>query len=37
MSKYKAVRTNGYASKKEARRAEEMKMLERFGEITELK
>ncbi len=33
MSKYKAVRTNGYASKKEAARAAELKMLVNAGII----
>ena len=37
MSKYRAVRTNGYASKKEAARAAELKLLERAGLIAELK
>lgn len=36
MSKYKAVRTNGFASKREARRFDELKLLERAGEISEL-
>jgi len=31
--KYKAVKTNGYASKKEARRAQELHLLEKAGEI----
>lgn len=37
MSKYRAIRTNGYASKREARRANNLAILERAGEITELK
>lgn len=36
MSKYRAVRTNGYASKKEAKRAGELKLLEQLGEISDL-
>jgi len=36
MSKYHAVKTNGYASKKEARRAEELKLLLFVGKISEL-
>lgn len=36
-SKYRAIRTNGYASKKEAARAEELKLLERAGRITVLR
>ncbi len=37
MSKYRAVRTNGYASKREARRANDLAILERIGDISELK
>ena len=37
MSKYRAIKTNGYASKKEAKRADELKLLERAGHITELR
>jgi len=37
MSKYKAVRTGKYASKREAKRAEELKLLERAGEISGLR
>ena len=33
-SKYRAVKTNGYASKKEAKRAAELKLLEKAGKIT---
>lgn len=36
-SKYKAVKTGKYASKAEARRAEELKLLERSGAITGLR
>ncbi len=36
MSKYKAQRHNGYASKREANRAADLQLLERIGEITEL-
>ncbi|BDU72359.1 DUF1064 domain-containing protein [Mesoterricola silvestris] len=36
-SKYKNVRTNGFASKREAKRAFELQLLERAGEITDLK
>lgn len=36
-SKYGAIRTNGHASRKEARRAEELKLLERAGIITDLR
>lgn len=32
-TKYKAVRTDGYASKKEAKRAAELELLEKLGEI----
>lgn len=37
MSKYGAIRTNGYASKREASRAQALKILERAGNISELK
>ena len=33
MSKYKNIKTNGYASKREAKRAAELNLLERIGEI----
>ncbi len=36
-NKYGAKRTNGYASKREAARAAELKLLERSGEITDLR
>ena len=36
-SKYGAVKTNGYSSKKESIRAAELKLLERAGHITELR
>lgn len=36
-SKYGNVRTNGFASKKEARRAQELQLLEKAGEIHDLK
>lgn len=32
-SKYRSQRTDGYASKREARRASELELLERLGEI----
>jgi|SRR5215831_100095 len=35
-NKYRAIRTNGYASRKEARRAFELNLLERAGEISDL-
>lgn len=35
-SKYKAVRTNGFASKKEANRYQELTLLERAGKISNL-
>ncbi len=35
MSKYKAVRTNGYASKKEAAMAAKLQLLARAGNITD--
>lgn len=37
MSKYKSVRTNGYASQREAKRAGVLSVLERTGNITDLK
>ena len=36
MSKYRAIRTNGYASKKEAKRAQELQILLFAGKISEL-
>ncbi len=36
-TKYRAVKTNGYASKKEAKRAQELRLLERAGKISQLK
>ena len=36
-SKYRAIRTNGYASKKEAKRGAELEMLEKAGEIRTLR
>lgn len=36
MNKYGAKKTNGYASKREAERAFELKMLERDGKISDL-
>ena len=36
MTKYHAKPTEGYASKREARRASELKLLERAGKISEL-
>jgi len=36
MAKYRNVKTNGYDSKKESVRANELKLLERAGHITEL-
>lgn len=36
MSKYRNKRTNGYASKREAARAQELKILERAGKISGL-
>jgi hypothetical protein len=35
-SKYHAVQTNGYASKKEFRRAQELQLLQKCGEISDL-
>jgi hypothetical protein len=37
MSKYRNKRTNGYASKREASRAESLKWMEKAGDITDLK
>lgn len=36
MNKYRNVKTNGYASKKEATRAQELKLLQLAGQITGL-
>jgi hypothetical protein len=36
-SKYHNVRTNGFASKKEAKRFQELKLLEKAGEIRDLR
>lgn len=36
-NKYKNIKVNGYDSKKEARRATELKLIERSGSIRELK
>ena len=36
MSKYSNTKHNGYDSKREARRADELKLLEKAGEITSL-
>ena len=36
-NKFGAIRTNGYASKGEAKRAEELKLLEKAGQISDLK
>jgi Protein of unknown function (DUF1064) len=36
LSKYRAVRTNGYASKAEARRAQELELLRRCGEVSDI-
>lgn len=36
-SKYSNVRTNGFASKKEAKRYQDLCLLQRAGEITDLK
>jgi ribosomal protein S8 len=35
-NKFKAIKTNGYDSKKEARRAEELKILKKNGYISDL-
>lgn len=37
MSKYKAIPTNGYSSKKEAKRAAELHLLQRAGHISGLR
>lgn len=37
MSKYGNTKVNGYDSKREAKRAQELKLLEKAGEITELR
>jgi hypothetical protein len=37
VSKYKNVRTNGYASKREATRAAQLRLLERSGHIRKLR
>jgi hypothetical protein len=37
MTKYRAVRTNGYASKKEAARAQELQLMLKAGAISDLK
>jgi hypothetical protein len=37
MSKYGAIKTDGRASKKEARRAQELMLLQRCGQIFDLK
>lgn len=37
MSKYGNIKTAGYASKREATRAQELKILERIGDISELR
>ena len=36
-SKYKAEKTNGYSSKKESKRAVELRLMERAGDITNLR
>lgn len=36
-SKFRNIRTNGYASKREAKRGQELKLLQRAGKITDLK
>ena len=36
MTKYKAIKTNGYASKKEAKRAAELKLMKKAGLISGL-
>jgi hypothetical protein len=35
--KYGNVKTNGYASKREAKRAQELKLLQQVGEISDLR
>ena len=37
MTKYRAIKTNGYASKREAKRAAELKLLAKAGKIQELR
>jgi hypothetical protein len=37
VSKYRNKRTNGYASKREAKRAAELRLLEKAGEIEDLR
>ena len=37
MSKYRNIPTDGYSSRKEARRAAELKILERIGDIQNLR
>lgn len=37
LAKYGNVKTNGYASRRESVRAQELKLLEQAGEITELR
>lgn len=37
MNKYHAKKTNGYASGAEARRAQDLRLLERAGKITDLR
>lgn len=37
MSKYKNIKTRGFASKKEAARNTDLRLLERAGEITDLR
>lgn len=37
MTKYRAVKTAGYASKGEAKRAQELQLLERMGKISNLR
>lgn len=37
MTKYRSQKTNGFASKREARRAQELELLQKIGEISDLK
>jgi len=37
LSKYRNIKTNGYSSKKEAYRAQALKILEKSGHITDLR
>jgi hypothetical protein len=37
MSKYRAIKTNGYHSKKESERADELRLMQRAGLISELR